>query len=96
MTDTDSPTRTVQPPVDTARRLPGVDRARAHTEPPPPVRRTEQPALTDVLTDVLDDPDTDKDTVGALVSWERFAEPFRASDPESGGEQPLVVRGRHP
>ena len=35
MTDTDSPTRTVQPPVGTTRRLPGADRARAHTEHPP-------------------------------------------------------------
>jgi len=82
-TDNDTGTRT------TARRLPGADRARAHTEPPPP-RRPAQPALIDVLADPNPDPDTDPATAADVdgVSWERFAEPASADVLAAGGWEP--------
>jgi len=68
MTDTTETTTPTRPAPAAGRRLPGADRARAFTEPPPAPPR---PAGHGDLPDVLADPDPDPDPV---VSWDRFAE----------------------
>src|SRR6188472_3832882 len=71
MTDTSTESIAEQeafaPPPAAGRRLPGADRARAFTEPPPP---TPRPAGQLELPDVL--ADTPVAPAGGAVSWDRF------------------------
>ena len=79
MTDTTETTTPTRPAPAAGRRLPGADRARAFTEPPPAPPR---PAGHGDLPDVLADPDPDP-----VVSWDRFAQ-----EP-SGSTEVLVQQG---